>query len=235
MISLSYRKWINFANGNLFDNLIISAIMESVLLEYMINNWPTIAIVIIVAVSSGILVRKFTRWEDRHNQRHDDLDKELSEISGKIGRAAERIERMDKDMLLFKSVMSMKDAELRDAFSLKFSPRRLNENGLKVFDDIDGKAFLSANKDFLFSKIDERNPKAALDVEEAAYYVLVVNTENEIFKPLKDFVYKSPTYTLKGQSGEDKTYDLSLNDVCFILSLPLRDMYLKEHPELSVE
>lgn len=209
--------------------------MESVFWEYMASNWPTVTIVIIVVIVSCILVRRFTKWEDSHNQRHDSLDKELYNISNNIERTAERIEKIDKDMILFKSVMSMKDTKLRDVFSLKFSPRRLNENGRKVFDDIGGKSFLSDNKSFFFSKIDECKPKAALDVEDAAYLVLVINTDKDIFKPLKDFVYKSPTYTLKDNKGEDKRYDLSLLDVCFILSIPLRDMYLEEHKELFVE
>ena len=139
------------------------------------------------------------------------------------------------DIHTIKNILVLIDESISNIFSLKKSPRRLNDNGVRVFGDINGKTFLEANKDFFFSKIDERNPKAALDVEDAAYWVLLANTDNDIFKPLKDFVYKSPTYTLKGQSGEDKPYNLSLQVVCFILSLPLRDMYLEQHRELNVE
>lgn len=32
--------------------------------------------------------------------------------------------------------------------------------------------------------------------------------------------------------GEDKLYDITLGDVSFVLSLPLRDLYLEAHPEL---
>lgn len=29
--------------------------------------------------------------------------------------------------------------------------------------------------------------------------------------------------------------EIAITDVCFVLSLPLRDMYLKEHPQIVVE
>ena len=29
--------------------------------------------------------------------------------------------------------------------------------------------------------------------------------------------------------------EIAITDVCFVLSLPLRDMYLKEHPQIVVD
>ena len=214
--------------------------MLSAVINYLIENWPTIAIIVIVSIASSILVRNFTKWEDKHNQKHDELDKRTMHAKcesheSEIKIIQSNLKEMRDDIITIKNILVFKYKNVSDMFSLKNSPRRLNDNGKKVYADIDGESFLSANKDFLFSKIDETNPKAALDVENAAYFVLIDNTENDIFKRLKDFVYKSPTYTLKGEKGEDKPYDLSLQDVCFILSLPLRDMYLKEHTEFLVE
>lgn len=40
-------------------------------------------------------------------------------------------------------------------------------------------------------------------------------------------------YRIKDENGVERDYDLSLSDVCFVLSLPLRDMYLEAHPELQ--
>lgn len=40
---------------------------------------------------------------------------------------------------------------------------------------------------------------------------------------------------IKDANGQEKPYDLAITDVCFVLSLPLRDMYLKEHPQIVVE
>ena len=37
------------------------------------------------------------------------------------------------------------------------------------------------------------------------------------------------------KEGNEKTYEVNLADICFILSIPLRDMYLKEHPEIMAD
>ena len=49
-----------------------------------------------------------------------------------------------------------------------------------------------------------------------------------IFNPIKTFIYNYPE--VKTQNGK---IELDLGDACIILSFPLRDMYLKEHPELK--
>ena len=202
-------------------------------LDYLLANWPTFAIVIIVGVTCFVASRKLTKWEDKHDKNHDKLESRLGNHEAELTVLKSNLVSMRDDILTIKNILVLKDESISNIFSLKKSPRRLNDNGVRVFGDINGKTFLEANKDFFFSKIDERNPKAALDVEDAAYWVLLANTDNDIFKPLKDFVYKSPTYTLKGQSGEDKPYNLSLQDVCFILSLPLSDLYLEQLIELN--
>ncbi|MCM1078534.1 MAG: hypothetical protein NC344_09725 [Bacteroidales bacterium] len=75
-------------------------------------------------------------------------------------------------------------------------------------------------------------PKTALDVENAANYACAGYTDNEIFNGIKYIVYNAPSLTIKNDKGEERPYDLTLGDISYILSLPLRDMYLSEHPEL---
>lgn len=139
------------------------------------------------------------------------------------------------DIVAIKSLLVIKHKNAADVFSMKNSPRKLNENGERLFSDIEGYKFLVSNKSFFFSKIDELSPKTALDVENAANIVCTSNTDNEIFNGLKNFVYNSPTYTLKDAEGKDRLYDISMSDICFVLSLPLRDMYLSEHTEISIK
>lgn len=127
-----------------------------------------------------------------------------------------------------KTVLIKKFPSAAEVFSMKKSPRRLNELGEKVFAQINGEKFLKDNKEFFFSKIDERNPKTALDVEEAANIACSAFTDNEMFNYIKDFVYNAPSLSIPGENGESKRYDISLGDVCYILSIPLRDMYLEE-------
>ena len=40
---------------------------------------------------------------------------------------------------------------------------------------------------------------------------------------------------IKDTNGKEKSYDLSIPDICFVLSLPLRDMYLKDHPKIITD
>lgn len=88
-----------------------------------------------------------------------------------------------------------------------------------IFEDIDGKTFLEKNRDSFFMKIDECKPNTALDVEDAAYFACMAYTDNEIFNGLKNFVYNSPSYLIKAEDGTERKYDLTLPDICFVLSL----------------
>lgn len=45
------------------------------------------------------------------------------------------------DMAAIKSLLMMKYKDIVPAFSQKRSPRQLNETGLRLFEDIDGKTF----------------------------------------------------------------------------------------------
>jgi hypothetical protein len=117
-----------------------------------------------------------------------------------------------------------KDTNMIDSFSQKQSPRTLNELGMKLFNDIGGNEFLKENKDSLFKFITESNPLAELDVEQAAYSAFLPLIPTPVFNKIKDFVYNSPSIEV----ADGKKREISLNDICFILSIPLRDMYLKE-------
>lgn len=211
--------------------------MEAII-EYIIHNWPTLAIVLIVGVTCFIISRKFTQWEDKHNKLHDELERrtcnaDCQSHKEEIDALKQDLKEIKNDIITIKSLLIIKHKNAADLFSMKSSPRKLNENGEKLFSDINGAEFLNDNKEFFFSKIDEQMPKTALDVEMAANAVCSSNTDNDIFNPLKNFVYNSPTRILKNKDGEECRYDIALSDICFVLSLPLRDMYLKEHKEIS--
>lgn len=101
-----------------------------------------------------------------------------------------------------------------------------------MYNDISGEKFLVEHKDFLYRGIDDKLPKTALDVEIAANEVLIENLDSDIFNDLKVWVYNSPSRKLN-LNGEERDYAVTMNDVCFVLSLPLRDMYLDSHPEVK--
>ncbi len=158
------------------------------------------------------------------------------EAHGKdIDTVKDNLRSIRNDIVAIKSLLTMKYKDAASLFSLKNSPRRLNDIGKRIMGDMKGAEFLDGHKDFFFSLIDEYRPKTALDVENAAHAVCVASTDNDMFNGLKNFVYNSPSYIVKDVNGQERPYDLSLPDVCFILSLPLRDMYLDAHPEILTE
>lgn len=109
----------------------------------------------------------------------------------------------------------------------KNSPRTLNERGEKLYNDVDGKNFLEKNKDEFFAYLDRLAPKTAYDVENEALMALMTKTSTDIFIPIKSFLYNCPEIELNG-----KPYEITLADVCRVLYIPLRDMYLDAHPDI---
>jgi hypothetical protein len=128
------------------------------------------------------------------------------------------------DLVKIKSILVQKYPSSANVFSMKASPRTLNELGMKLFNDIDGNGFLKENKDNLFKFIVESNPLMELDVEQAANAACMSLIPTPAFNKLKDFVYNAPSIEM----ADGEKYDIALTDICFVLSIPLRDMYLKE-------
>lgn len=206
--------------------------MESTIIKYLLENWPSAAMLIILVYMAWTISRLFTKWEDRNEQRHKSTENRLDRVDGRIDALEFKVSEIREDVLAIKAFLIGKHKNSAELFSLKRSPRRLNENGERLFEYIGGKAFLSGNKDFLFSKIDEKKPQTALDVEVNANAVCAENMGSNIFNDIKSTVYNMPIYTIKDADGNERPYDVAMSDVCFVLSLPLRDMYLDEHPEI---
>lgn len=126
------------------------------------------------------------------------------------------------------SILSSDEPEL----SQKNSPKRLNDNGEKVFDAFHCADFLSRNSEWLMAEVEKFKPKTALDVESMSLAALRVASGDDRFNELKNLIYHSPGITMSLPNGEARSIDISLDDVLFVMSLPLRDMYLSSHSDL---
>lgn len=118
---------------------------------------------------------------------------------------------------------------LEAALTQRNSIRSLNALGKEIFDRMDGADFIRTNRDMLFKKIDGQSPKAALDVESASLLACALTADSDAFIPVKKFVYNCSA--MKQDDGSE--FDVTLDAACYVLSFPLRDMYLEEHKELS--
>lgn len=132
------------------------------------------------------------------------------------------------DVQNIKSVLVQHFPNVYNLFAMKKSPRRLNPLGERVFGEIGGAQFLETHKDFFFAQMDAMKPGTKLDVENAAAMVLLNNTGDPMFNGIKDYIYDAPSMEVPDKDGGTMRYDLTLGDACYILSLPLRDMYLQE-------
>jgi len=226
-------------------------IMDAII-AYIIEKWPVLLLVIV----TGFVVWLVTRWyfcrfvkvEEKANKidnlqcsKNEELlskiDAKLEDKSNKINnlpclRHEEVYNDIKEELVAIRTFLTIKYPAAAPAFSQKSSPRELNEAGRQLFADIEGEKFLNDNGGFLVGCIESKKPKTALDVEESALQVLYDNIDNDMFIGMKNWVYNSPSRKVR-IDGIEKDYVITMNDVCFVLSLPLRDRYLDVHPNLK--
>lgn len=187
---------------------------------------------------------------DSIGRRFDSVDKRFDSIDKHFGGLDRRVDNVDDatmalktsmeklpcsahhvDITKIKTILVEKFPRAFSVFSMKMSPRKLNETGEKLFAAINGEQFLNEQKDSLFAYITANNPFVALDVEQLANAACMSLVPTPVFNSLKNYVYNEPTWTLP----DGGKYDITIDDVCFVLSLRLRDMYLSAHPEISTQ
>ena len=164
-------------------------------------------------------VKQSIKKTDRNEDALKDIDKRLFSIDCAI-----------KTMV---ALLGGKFKPVGEILAEKHSPRKLNNYGNLIYNEINGKTFLDTNKDELYKRIGEYNPKSPLDVESAANFACLSLSEEDVFKPMKNYIYNREYLVMKNADGTDRNYEVTLQDVCFVLSIPLRDMYLSDHPELT--
>lgn len=206
------------------------------LIEKLIEFLPFWYVICIALIVIGMKFY-YTRFRPIENKtKHADCiskNGKIDELSSDMKIVKSDIGDMKSDIMAIKSILSMKYPNVANVFSMKKSPRQLNDAGEWLYRQVGGEAFILKNKAFLFERVNSMNPKTSLDVEYAANIACNSSTDSDIFNDIKRFVYNAPSMTIKDEEYKDKKYDLTLGDVCYVLSIPLRDMYLMEHPNIS--
>lgn len=167
------------------------------------------------------------------NEKYDSLEKKIDkvkeDIESRISRLpcdvhSDRLSDTEKDVAFFRGKTEF-------ILSAKQSPRTLNKYGQELFQEIDGESFLAENKQKLFDFIDAESPKTAYDVEADARKAVHSLTDDDSFNRIKVWLYNSPAKKIEVE-GKETEYCFSLEDACFVISLPLRDMYIESHPTI---
>jgi len=148
----------------------------------------------------------------------------FSQINKRLDKVCDTVVEHTTALVEIYAILGRKYPKKRESFLKKHSPHTLTELGQKICNEVQGEKFINDNKAVLFEYIDERKPLTRLDVEELSAQALFRLTSKPVFNYIKDYVYEAPAY--KDVDGEMS--ELTIGDICFILSIPLRDMYLKE-------
>lgn len=125
---------------------------------------------------------------------------------------------------VMKQDASMIEEINKNTFYMKASPRKLNPLGERVFAEIKGEEFLQSHKEELFRFITDEKPLVALDVEQNARLACASFIPTPDFNDFKDYVYNEPSFIL----DDGSSHDITVRDICNILGLRLRDMYLEQ-------
>ncbi len=197
--------------------------MWSQVWKWIAENYPVLLVAAVVAVVVWLIAKfYYTRIVKMENA-----------IKGLPCAAHEQINQKILDKLTtITTYLITRDSKASLIFSQKKSPRKLNAFGEQLFKDCGGQKFLDRNSEELLAAIAAKDPATALDVENLAIEVLISRLDSGIFNELKQWVYNSPSLKIELQ-GQEQEYAVTMNDICFVLSLPLRDMYLETHPDLA--
>lgn len=211
--------------------------MDSII-EYLINNAPWIVVVLVAIIATWKVSKYHTKLEEiRDKVEKLPCDKHKDDIrdSGQRYNELQRIVSSTNDMVVEINKWLMKfDNDMIDKLAKKASPLKMTPLGEVLFEKSSAKKTIDNNIDFLIKELEDINPQTAYDVEEEALSYLLRNMGNEIFTDIKQFLYYSPdTIQLKDPvSGEEKDVRLSMQSIIKLMSIYLRDLYLKKHPNI---
>jgi hypothetical protein len=146
----------------------------------------------------------------RHGKAIDDFDDTTKTILRKID--------------FIEKALIASDKKLLSAFSQSNSPLQLNQRAIDLMTSSGANKILEGHRDDLIKQIEELNPATAYDVEQNAYKVLILNSDASWFIPLKEYIFNNPVF---------QGHSISLDAICFVMSLPLRNYYFEKHPEID--
>lgn len=195
--------------------------MENVAIEWLATNWPTLTVIIIVASAAGYLVRRFTKWEDKHNESHSNNDREHDKLTKLLNETIEKINSIERFLI------KNGGAEPNE-FTKMNSPRQLNEKGWKLFRESGALDFFNKSKEglmrLLSSEVLRIKHVTAYDVDTIAAKICLDLSDNKEFKGIKDFVYTHPIY---------EGTNIAINTITMLIGIELRNEYLRQHPEID--
>lgn len=220
---------------------------------WIADKWPGIGITLILVILAVIITYRFTRWKNSVDSKMDcipDSIKKLpcenhievieshkdvmKDISNGLVNLGTRVDSMSDNISDISKWIMKLDPSTIDILALKHSPRRMTAAGLQLYEISGAKKALDDNVGYLLDALQKVGPATPFDVEDKAYDILMQNLSLPMFNPIKNYIYYQPDkVTLKTESGEDVSVQLSLMVIVKLMSLELRDRYLAAHPDIE--
>jgi len=51
--------------------------MRAVILDYILNNWTSLSVFVVLLIVFCYAIRRFTKWEDKHDYNHAGIERSL--------------------------------------------------------------------------------------------------------------------------------------------------------------
>ena len=115
----------------------------------------------------------------------------------------------------------------------KYSPLRMTEAGEYLYRVSGAKDAVCKISQRLIGELEAMHLRTEFDVEDKSLDLIIKNSSDEAFDPIKKFVYYSPdTIHIEGAVEDVKFNMLSLMK---LMSIDLRDRFLSKHPEVAMK
>jgi hypothetical protein len=218
--------------------------------DWLYANSPILLLVLVVAVICvlvSIKIMKYINRQQNINQKVESLPctKHREGIDTSINSYNELL-RITRDVNITVSGMAdriieiskwiiKKDSNMVGSLMTKASPLNITSLGYIVYRESGAEKLMSEQLPVFIDTLTEINPKTAYDVEGESFNLILKNTGQPYFKPIKDYLYVSPdpARIVNPDTKREVEVSVSLTLIAKLMSLVLRDEYLKLHPEID--
>lgn len=210
--------------------------MSEVIINKLSELAPLWTLLIMGAMHLGyrFYYTRFSKLEERVDGLSKLKDENLPE---RIKEQEHKTEVLDEKLTIISKWVVKQDPEIAIDIMQKRSPYTLTSVGKELLKVSHAQDVLEECMPIYLADLEALNPQTAYDVEDLAYDVIFKRSSDISFKPIKDFVYLAPDpmkfYSEEKQ--EEVEIRTSLLPIIKAMTLPLRDEYLRKHPELSPE
>lgn len=210
--------------------------MLETVVTYFLENFPWIAAICVTGYLSWKAAVYYTKVEDARKKvdslpcekRKEELDSHLGKVVGledDISSLTETVDDISKWLMKF-------DSEMINSLAKKHSPSKLTFAGEQLLEVSGAKKVINDNLEYYISEMEGMKPNNPYDVEKFAMKVILGSINSDIFVPIKNYLYYSPDKIsfYNEQEGKDEVVKLSIYSIIGVMTIFLRDEYLKRHP-----